>query len=153
MEKQTSLGQTSLDWDLFHTFCSCLQNGNTLFLTRFSSSISVDLSMLLIITFCISQNYKHNQNFNTYKYFRIIHYSYLCCKNCFIATNQNSKHFPNLIEKCLGVQHNVEFSVIIKVPRSKVKGNLCMHCWRFPETFKHDIPYLLLKKILSSHLK
>ena len=32
-----------------------------------------------------------------------MHYSYLCCKDCFVKNNQNSMYFPNLLVKCLAI--------------------------------------------------
>ena len=49
------------------------------------------------------------------KHFRIMRNSYLYYKNCFIETKQNSKHFPNLMTKCLAILHHVELSVAAKV--------------------------------------
>ena len=32
-----------------------------------------------------------------------MHYSYLCCKDCFVKNKQNSMYFPNLLLKCLAI--------------------------------------------------
>ena len=44
-----------------------------------------------------------------------MHNSYLCYKNCFVETKQNSKHFPNLMTKYLAILHHVELSVAAKI--------------------------------------
>ena len=53
------------------------------------------------LTILVNSESKTDANNRTYKQFRIMLGSYLCCKSCFVETKQNSKDFSNLMAKYL----------------------------------------------------